>query len=358
MGKTFEDFVNELRAEAEKDGPEAVEELERYRAHFAEQAQKAQERRKLIKTVVALAEKWRAEGEFWTGTPEDSRSQSCADDLLKAFGLTDKDRLKMPREEYFALMGPTFEVEDRGEEWAAECAFREGLMRQWTTDLMEAKFEGKEHDDRPLDVRIDEKLHWAFAEGFDKGHKSLSETLRVYVKKDLVKEVESLRETNEALATTTVEMNKKISTLNNDLTEAIRRRSNLLYECEKLETELMQARQTMRMLSTSTEGVWRWQGDGDHPESLTCPVVMSPEKLRELLEARDTAKASEQQLADDVGELVEANKTMCQRVMKVEAERDEALKEAEQMKKERDEEQEMRFKLQTELDKTLGPKKP
>jgi hypothetical protein len=31
-------------------------------------------------------------------------------------------------------------------------------------------------------------------------------------------------------------------------------------------------------------GVWVWGGDGqDHPESLTCPVLMSAEQLRELL---------------------------------------------------------------------------
>ncbi len=50
-------------------------------------------------------------------------------------------------------------------------------------------------------------------------------------------------------------------------------------------------RAQLRVVETGTEGVWRWQGDGeDHPESLSCPVVMSAETLRALL-ARIDARA-------------------------------------------------------------------
>lgn len=38
--------------------------------------------------------------------------------------------------------------------------------------------------------------------------------------------------------------------------------------------------------------VWYWQGDGeDHPESLTCPVIMKAHALREFLTARDERDA-------------------------------------------------------------------
>ena len=47
------------------------------------------------------------------------------------------------------------------------------------------------------------------------------------------------------------------------------------------------------LVRTDTEGVWRWQGDGhDDPASLSCPVVMSAERLRELL-TRKTAPKTE-----------------------------------------------------------------
>jgi hypothetical protein len=38
-----------------------------------------------------------------------------------------------------------------------------------------------------------------------------------------------------------------------------------------------------QLVATHAEGVWFWQGEGDRPESLTCPVVMSAGKLRQLL---------------------------------------------------------------------------
>ncbi len=40
-------------------------------------------------------------------------------------------------------------------------------------------------------------------------------------------------------------------------------------------------RASLALVRTDTSGVWRWQGDGgDHPESLSCPVVMSADTLR------------------------------------------------------------------------------
>lgn len=54
-----------------------------------------------------------------------------------------------------------------------------------------------------------------------------------------------------------------------------------------LERERLQ-RADLAVVATETEGVWRWQGDGgDFPESLSCPVVMSAETLRELLRSAE-----------------------------------------------------------------------
>jgi hypothetical protein len=47
--------------------------------------------------------------------------------------------------------------------------------------------------------------------------------------------------------------------------------------------ELHEARLKLSIVATPQENVWMWQGDGDEPESLSCPVVMSAETLRSLL---------------------------------------------------------------------------
>lgn len=51
---------------------------------------------------------------------------------------------------------------------------------------------------------------------------------------------------------------------------------------EAVENERMRA--ALALVATDVEGVWRWQGDGrDDPQSLSCPVVMSADKLREIV---------------------------------------------------------------------------
>lgn len=40
---------------------------------------------------------------------------------------------------------------------------------------------------------------------------------------------------------------------------------------------------SLATVATPTEGVWKWQGEGDDPESLSCPVVMSADTLRGLV---------------------------------------------------------------------------
>lgn len=56
----------------------------------------------------------------------------------------------------------------------------------------------------------------------------------------------------------------------------------------ELKTALEEAadlRSKLALVRTPTDGVWYWTGNGDHPESLVCPVVMTAEQLRGLVVA-------------------------------------------------------------------------
>lgn len=46
-----------------------------------------------------------------------------------------------------------------------------------------------------------------------------------------------------------------------------------------------EARAKARAVTATRDDVWFWQGNGDDPESLVCPIVMSADTLRELLAA-------------------------------------------------------------------------
>lgn len=70
--------------------------------------------------------------------------------------------------------------------------------------------------------------------------------------------------------------------------EARRKLDDLAERYKDLDAERERLRLELSAVSTPTAGVWFWQGAGDRPESLSCPVVMSAEKLRELL-ARNVA---------------------------------------------------------------------
>lgn len=55
--------------------------------------------------------------------------------------------------------------------------------------------------------------------------------------------------------------------------------------------KLEEARARLGLVSACVDDVWRWQGDGcDHPESLSCPVVMSANKLRAILRRTERAE--------------------------------------------------------------------
>lgn len=56
MSTSFQDFIKELEAEAEAEGPEAVAELEAFRLHFSLARQLAERRRECHLTQKQLAE--------------------------------------------------------------------------------------------------------------------------------------------------------------------------------------------------------------------------------------------------------------------------------------------------------------
>jgi hypothetical protein len=73
---------------------------------------------------------------------------------------------------------------------------------------------------------------------------------------------------------------------------------------EHLKREIVEkesARAQLAIARTPTDDVWMWQGGGDEPEGLSCPVVMSAETLRALL-AR-TAEAIMAERSASLGEL-------------------------------------------------------
>jgi len=54
---------------------------------------------------------------------------------------------------------------------------------------------------------------------------------------------------------------------------------------------LEEARQVLKLVKTPYADVWVWQGDGmDEPKSLGCPVVMSADTLRAIINERDAAR--------------------------------------------------------------------
>lgn len=59
--------------------------------------------------ALALASQFRSDGEYWSGTPDHAAFQSCADRLLKAFGLTDDDRVQYDAQRHPQY--PRFRVE-------------------------------------------------------------------------------------------------------------------------------------------------------------------------------------------------------------------------------------------------------
>jgi hypothetical protein len=59
---------------------------------------------------------------------------------------------------------------------------------------------------------------------------------------------------------------------------------NLVATVGELQLENQRLRGELETVRTPAEGVWRWQGGGDDLQSLSCPVVVRADKMRELVE--------------------------------------------------------------------------
>lgn len=95
-----------------------------------------------------------------------------------------------------------------------------------------------------------------------------------FAKLDLVQDIDEGEEES-FLA----ECERRIQALLHLIAEA-RKVPGLLQSLKRETDGHYEVRQQLNIVKTNTEGVWRWQGDGDDPESLSCPVVMSADTLR------------------------------------------------------------------------------
>jgi ligand-binding SRPBCC domain-containing protein len=57
---------------------------------------------------------------------------------------------------------------------------------------------------------------------------------------------------------------------------------NLVKTVEELQLENQRLRGELEAVKTPAEGVWRWQGGGDDLQSLSCPVVVRADRMREI----------------------------------------------------------------------------
>lgn len=126
-------------------------------------------KRSTVKVLVALIDKWRMEGECWTGTPEDARSQHCADDLEKVLGeLGESVRENLSHDTIEALL-----KENGVSEGPIDTKIKFGFMgpfmrvkrKKFISDAIKELKSGK----RPADIVIGEKMLWGYEYGYEDG---------------------------------------------------------------------------------------------------------------------------------------------------------------------------------------------
>lgn len=78
---------------------------------------------------------------------------------------------------------------------------------------------------------------------------------------------------------------------------------DLADELKKALADAAGYRASLAVVRTPTDGVWFWEGAGDKVDTLSCPVVMRPETLRDLLARAEKAEALAAGKADDAREL-------------------------------------------------------
>jgi hypothetical protein len=63
----------------------------------------------------------------------------------------------------------------------------------------------------------------------------------------------------------------------------LRQLRSKLDNLRELHLENQRLRGELEAVRTDAEGVWRWQGEGDDLQSLSCPVVVRADKMREIV---------------------------------------------------------------------------
>lgn len=88
----------------------------------------------------------------------------------------------------------------------------------------------------------------------------------------------------------------------------------LVQHCKYLDDAIAQARSEVHQVTLyQQDAVWFWQHDGrDHLESLTCPIIIQPSQLRELLKGVGTIDAVK--LRDAIAQAIGGDAYDCTRV--------------------------------------------
>jgi len=121
--------------------------------------------------LIALAAHWRSQGEYWCGTPADSRSQGCADDLLKVLGLS-KDAHIQAGTDYREMLkahgvAAGVEPQDRGKSDGAHLEFLDGEADRLSKEGFE-EFCSTTDKEEQL-AALHQRLGWAFEHGYAEG---------------------------------------------------------------------------------------------------------------------------------------------------------------------------------------------
>ena len=122
-----------------------------------------------LDVLLALAAHWRSQGEYWSGTPADSRSQGCADDLLTVLGLPMDGHLLADKDAGLLLknhgVSPNVAPKDISTALGPLLNWHEKLSKELANELASPPH-------RKVEVILSEKLTHAFEIGFEEGRKA------------------------------------------------------------------------------------------------------------------------------------------------------------------------------------------
>lgn len=74
------------------------------------------------------------------------------------------------------------------------------------------------------------------------------------------------------------------------IAEERQRLDSIVEEYNAWKHRALAAEEKLRAVSAHSDSVWFWQGRGDRPDSISCPVVMSADTMREFVSASNRLK--------------------------------------------------------------------